>query len=145
MTYGPVDFIALEFQGNNFTGEILTELTDLVGKGIIRIIDLVVILKNQEGTVEVMEMQQLDGGVIAVLDPLDVEVSGILTLGDIEDMAAQIDNETTAALLLIENLWAIRTVEAMERANGRLLMYDRIPRQVIVEALEDIAKIESTE
>jgi uncharacterized membrane protein len=145
MTYGPVDFIALEFQGNNFTGEILTELTDLVGKGIIRIIDLVVILKNQEGTVEVMEMQQLDGGVIAVLDPLDVEVSGILTVGDIEDMAAQIDNETTAALLLIENLWAIRTVEAMERANGRLLMYDRIPRQVIVEALEDIAEIESTE
>ena len=145
MTYGPVDFFALEFPGNNFTGEILADLIDLVEKEIIRIIDLVVILKDQEGAVEVMEMQQLDSSVIAVLDPLNAEVSGILTEGDIEDIANQIENGTSAGLLLIENLWAVQTIEAMERANGRLVMYDRIPHQVIVEALEDIAEIEPTE
>jgi len=145
MTYGPVDFIALEFQGNNFTGEILTELIHLVEKEIIRIIDLVVILKDTDGTIEVMEMQQMDSSVTAVLDPLGAEVSGMLTVADIEDIAEQIDNETTAALLLIENIWASRTVEAMEKANGRLVMYDRIPHQVIVDALEDIAAVESAE
>ena len=120
-------------------------MIDLVEKEIIRIIDLVVILKDKDGAVEVMEMQQLDSSVIAVLDPLDAEASGIITVADIEDIAEQIDNETTAGLLLIENLWAIRTVEAMEKANGRLVMYDRIPHEVIVEALKDIEAVESAE
>jgi uncharacterized membrane protein len=143
MTYGPIDFIALEFPGSEFTGEILRELIDLVERDIIRIIDLVAIRKDGDGAFEVVEMQELDSHVLTVLDPLEAEASGILTVADIEDLAAQLENDTSAALLLIENLWAIRTVEAMERANARLVMYDRIPHQVVVEALEEIAAIES--
>ena len=139
MTYGPIDFFALEFQGNRFRGETLVELIDLVEKEIIRIIDLVVVLKDKDGAVEVLEMQQLDASVLALLDPLGAEVTGILTVADIEDLASQLDNETAAGLMLIENLWAVRTIEALERANGRLVMFERIPHQVVVEALEDLA------
>ena len=88
-------------------------------------------------------MQQLDSSIVAVLGPLNIEASGILTVADIEDIAQQLENDTSAALLLIENLWANRTIEAMERAEGRLVMFDRIPHQVIVEALDDIATMES--
>ncbi len=139
MTYGPIDFIALEFQGNRFRGETLLELIDLVEKEIIRIIDLVVVLKDKDGAVEVLELQQLDPNVLALLDPLGAEATGILTVADIEDLASQLDNETAAGLMLIENLWAVRTIEALERANARLVMFERIPHQVVEDALEDLA------
>lgn len=139
MTYGPIDFIALEFQGNRFRGETLLELIDLVEKEIIRIIDLVVVLKDKDGAVEVLELQQLDANVLALLDPLGAEDTGILTVADIEDLASQLDNETAAGLMLIENLWATRTIEALERANARLVMFERIPHQVVEDALEDLA------
>jgi len=145
MTYGPIDFIALEFPGNQFRGDILHELIDLVEKEIICIIDLVVVRKDADGTVDVLEVQQLDSNALALLDPLNAEVSGILTEADIEDLANQLENDTAAGLMLIENLWAIKTMEAMEKANARLVMYDRIPHQVIVEALDDISTIESAE
>ena len=132
MTYGPIDFIALEFQGNRFRGETLVELIDLVEKEIIRIIDLVVVVKDKDGVVDVMELQQLDAAVLASLEPLDAEDTGILTVKDIEDLASQLDNETAAGLMLIENLWATRTIEALERANARLVTFDRIPHQVVV-------------
>ena len=78
MTYGPIDFIALEFPGNRFKGEILPELFDLVDKGIIRIIDLVVIMKDQ-GEVIVRELRELDAAHIAMFDPLKAEVSQMIT------------------------------------------------------------------
>lgn len=90
-------------------------------------------------------MQQLAPHVLAVLDSLNAEASGILTVGDIEDLANQLQNDSTAARMWIENLWTIRTMEAKEREDARLVMYDRIPHQVIVDALEDIAAVESAE
>lgn len=143
MTYGPIDFFALEFPGSQFKGEILRELIDLVERDIIRIIDLVAVRIDADGVVEVVEMQELDPHALTVLDPLEAEASGLLTAADIEDLASQLENDTTAALLLIENLWAVRTMEAMERADARLVMYDRIPHQVVVEALEEIDALES--
>ena len=86
MTYGPIDFIALEFPGNRFRGEILPELFELVDKGIIRIIDLVVIMKDQ-GEVIVRELRELDAAHIAMFDPLKAEVSQMITRGDIDVIA----------------------------------------------------------
>jgi hypothetical protein len=145
MTYGPIDFIALEFQGNRFRGDILNELLDLVAKNVIRIIDLVVVLKDEDGEVEVLELQQLDPEVLALFDPLEVDVTSLLTEADIADLADQLDYGTTAGLLMIENLWAVRTMEAMIEANGRLLMFERIPHEVVVEALAEIAVIATSE
>ena len=86
MTYGPIDLIALEFPGNRFRGEILPELFELVEKGIIRIIDLVIIMKDQ-GEVIVRELRELDAAHMAMFDPLQADVSQMITDSDIDMIA----------------------------------------------------------
>ena len=140
MTYGPIDLIALEFPGNRFKGEILPEMFDLVEKGIIRIIDLVVIMKDQ-GEVIVRELRELDAAHIDMLNPLKAEVSQMITRADIDMIAEQLAENSTAGLMLIENLWAKKTQQAMLDANGRLVMFERIPHDVVEEALADIAAL----
>ena len=140
MTLGPIDVIALEFPGNRFRGEILPELFELVDKGIIRIIDLVVIMKDQ-GEVIVRELQELDAAHMAMFDPLQVDVSQMITDTDINMIAEQLAENSTAGIMLIENLWAKRTMQAMLDANGRLVMFERIPHDVVEEALADIAAL----
>ena len=144
MTYGPIDLIALEFPGNRFKGEILPELFDLVDRGIIRIIDLVVIMKDQ-GEVIVRELRELDAAHIDMLNPLKAEVSQMITRADIDMIAEQLAENSTAGLMLIENLWAKKTQQAMLDANGRLVMFERIPHDVVEEALADIATLTTTE
>ena len=140
MTYGPIDLIALEFPGNRFRGEILPELFELVEKGIIRIIDLVVIMKDQ-GEVTVRELRELDAAHIAMFDPLQVDVSQLITDADINMIGEQLAENSTAGIMLIENLWAKKTKQAMLDAHGRLVMFERIPHDVVEEALADIAAL----
>jgi len=141
MTLGPIDFLALEFPGNKFDGSILASLLELVQAGVIRIIDLVVIVKGQEGSVIVRELQELDPDTILVLDPLQVEVSSMITRNDIDGFAAVLDDNSAAGLLLIENLWAIKTKQALLDADARVLMFERIPHEVVEENLAEMAGI----
>ena len=122
MTYGPVDFIALEFKTDQLTGESLPALLELVEKQIVRIIDLVIIQKDQAGDYQVLEIEELAPDILAIFDPLDVEISGIIQVEDIEMIAEAMEDNTTAALLLFENLWAIKFGEAVTRASGRTVM-----------------------
>jgi uncharacterized membrane protein len=140
MTLGPIDLIALEFPGNRFKGEILPELFELVEQGIIRIIDLVIIMKDQD-QVTVRELRELDAAHIAMFDPLQADVSQMITDGDINMIAARLAENSTAGIMLIENLWAKKTQQAMLAANGRLVMFERIPHDVVEEALADIAAL----
>jgi uncharacterized membrane protein len=141
MTFGPIDFIALEFPGNRFKGEILPDLFELVDKGIIRIIDLVIITKDQDGQVTVRELRELDPAHIEIFSPLKAEVNQMITESDIAMIAGQLADNSTAGILLIENLWAKKTQQAMMDANGRLVMFERIPHDVVEEALADIAAL----
>lgn len=142
MTYGPIDFLALDFKTDQLKGEILPELLELVKNKIVRVIDLVMIQKYDDGHHEAMEMQQLAPDLLAVLNPLEVEVSGIIQAEDIANVAEAMENGTNAAILLFENLWAVRFGEAVRRANGRLLAHERIPFEVVNEALQAFAKAE---
>jgi hypothetical protein len=141
MALGPIDFLALEFPGNKFDGSILTSLLELVQAGVIRIIDLVVIVKDQDGRVIVRELQELDPDAIRVLDPLDVKVTSMITRNDIDLIAAQLANSSAAGLLLFENLWAIKTKQAMLDADARVVMFERIPHEVVEENLAEMAGI----
>lgn len=143
MTYGPIDFIALEFKTDRLTGESLPALLELVQKEIIRVIDLVIILKDQDGQYQVLEIEELAPDMLAVFDPLEVEISGIIQVEDIEMIAEAMEDNTTAALLLFENLWAIGFGEAVTRASGRMVMYDRIPFEVVNETMELFAQAEA--
>jgi len=142
VTYGPIDFLALDFKTDQLKGEILPELLELVKNKIVRVIDLVMIQKYGDGHHEAMEMQQLAPDLLAVLNPLEVEVSGIIQAEDIANVAEAMENGTNAAILLFENLWAVRFGEAVRRANGRLLAHERIPFEVVNEALQAFAKAE---
>jgi len=143
MSYGPIDFIALEFKTDQLTGESLPALLELVQNQIVRVIDLVIILKDPDGDYQVLEIEELAPDTLAVFDPLDVQISGIIQVEDIEVIAAAMEDNTTAALLLFENLWAIKFGEAVTRASGRMVMYDRIPFEVVNETLEIFAQAES--
>ncbi len=143
MTYGPIDFIAIEFKTDQLTGESLPALLELVENGIIRVIDLVIILKDQDGVYQVLEIEELAPDVLAMFDPLEVEISGIIQVEDIELIAEAMEANTTAALLLFENLWAIKFGEAVTRSSGRMVMYDRIPFEVVNETMEIFALAEA--
>ena len=142
MTYGPIDFFAIEFKTDQLTGETLPELLELVKKEIIRVIDLVIIQK-EDGHVKVLEMEELSPDVMVAFDPVVSEISGIIQVEDIEVIAEAMKDNTTAALLLIENLWAIKFGEAAVRSGGQLVMFDRIPFEVINETLEIFAQAEA--
>ena len=107
MTHGPVDFVAIGFDGNQFKGEMLEALIELVEKEIIRIIDLIIVLKDENGFVAARELQQLDDELMAIFDPLNVHISGMITLEDIELVGEELAPNSTAALMLFENIWAI--------------------------------------
>jgi len=144
MTYGPIDFIALEFEGNKFKGEILASLLELVEQKIVRVIDLVVIMKDEEGEIMVREVQQLDDQLLEIFDPSEVTASGMITEGDIEMVGEALANNTSAGILLFENLWAVKFKEALIEADGRLLMQERIPHEVVLEALVDMANFDES-
>lgn len=145
MSYGPIDFLALEFDSGKLKGEILPELLELVQKEIVRVIDLVIIQKYEDGNYEALEMEQLAPDLLSVFDPLELEISGIIQVEDIEMIAEEMDNNTTAGLLLVENLWAIKFAEAVVRADGRMVMHERIPFEVVNETLEIFAQAEASE
>jgi Family of unknown function (DUF6325) len=141
MTYGPIDFLALEFKGNQFKGEIIPALKELVEKKIVRVVDLVIIMV-QNGKYQTLELQQMDSTMLAIFDPLEVEISGMIQVEDIEMISQELEDNTTAALMMVENLWAIKFGEAVVRANGRMVMHERIPFEVVNEVMEILAKTE---
>ncbi len=143
MTYGPIDFLALVFKTDQLKGEILPELLDLVKNKIVRVIDLVIIQKYEDGHHQAMEMQQLAPDLLAIFDPLEIEISGIIQAEDIAEAAEAMENGTNAALLMFENVWAVRFIDAVLRANGKLLAHERIPAEVVNEVLELFAQAES--
>ena len=145
MTYGPVDFLAIEFQGNHFKGEIMPALLELVNNDTIHIIDLVIVQKDADGNVKMQEMQQHDKSVLALFDPSKAEITGMIQQEDLQMIGEKVEKNTTAAVLLFENLWAIKFKQAVLNANGRLLMQERIPHEVVEEVFESISTVEKDE
>jgi hypothetical protein len=114
-------------------------LLELVNAGTIKLIDLVIVKKDEHGNVTMHELQQSDAGTVKVFDPLKVEVTGMIKKEDLDGVGEKLENNTTAAVMLFENQWAVRFKEAVLNANGRLVMFQRIPHEVVLEALEDFA------
>ena len=93
----------------------------------------------------VLELRELDPAHIEMFNPLKADVNQMITESDIAMIAEQLADNSTAGILLIENLWAKKTQQAMLDANGRLVMFERIPHDVVEEALADIAALAATE
>jgi hypothetical protein len=130
-TIGPVEYLIVNFPGNQFSGEIIPALTNRIDAGIVRIIDLSVIVKDEEGNVVLMEASELTGEVADALVALEGEHDDLFSEADLLMAAEAMPNNSTAAALLFENVWAARFSEAVRNANGEVLLNVRIPHDTV--------------
>jgi hypothetical protein len=133
---GPVDYLVVEFPGSNFNGEILPELAALVDSGTVRVLDLVLIKKQEDGSFEGFEFDDIESGSLGELRELERELADLLSEDDIVAVADALDPGSTAALLVYENSWAAPFAAAVRRSGGQLVANGRIPVQALIGALE---------
>ena len=131
MALGPVELLVIKFPGNEFRGEIAPALRELVENGTIRIIDLLFIKKDADGKVTANELMDLAPDVYAIFDPLVSDIEGLLADDDVQALSGALENNSSAGVLLFENVWATRFRDAVVNANGQLILSERIPRSVI--------------
>jgi Family of unknown function (DUF6325) len=140
---GPVDFVIVEFPAGkaNFTGEIAEELVRLVDAGTIRLIDVLILTKDEDGAIEAMELSDLDD--LGPLEQLEADLAELLAEEDVVNLAAAMEPGSVAGVLVYENLWAAPFASAARRAGGQLIANGRIPIQAIIASLEADAELES--
>ena len=132
---GPVDYIVVEWAGKQPTGEAAPLLLDLVDRGLIRILDLTFIRKDEDGTVAGLEIAEL-GKEIEELKVFEGASSGLLSDDDTAAAAEAIEPGTSAALLVYENTWAAPFASAVRRSGGQLVASGRIPADDFLTALD---------
>jgi len=134
----PVDYMIVAFPGNEFKGEIAPALADLVEKGTIRIIDLAFVAKDADGNIAAFELTEIDPDVRKGFENMGVEVNGLFNEEDLQAAGEELDPNSSAALLVWENLWAKDVAQAIRNAGGELLDFERLPHEV-VQAARDAA------
>ena len=139
MALGPIELLVLKFPGNQFSGEIIPALGELVEDGTVRIVDLLFAVKNNEGDVTVLEFGDLDPDIFGQWDPLVSDVTPMLNEDDARELTASLENNSSAALLLFENTWATRFVDAVSNARGEVVLNERIPRAVVQELTAELS------
>jgi uncharacterized membrane protein len=133
---GPVDYAVIAFPGNQFKGEIAPAIGELVDAGTIRVIDIAFVGKDADGTAVAMELTELDPNVQAGLDRAGIEVGGLFNEDDLMDVAEGLEPDSSAAVLVWENVWARKVSQAMRDAGGELITFERLPHEVVQAARE---------
>jgi Family of unknown function (DUF6325) len=134
---GPVDWIVVEFPGSKFKGEIAPALQDLVERDIVRILDLLIMKKDDDGTLEAFELSDLDDTELGSLRSYETALAMLLSEDDVEAVAAAVEPGSTAAVLVWENTWAAPFGSAVRRAGGQLVASGRIPVQALLAVIEE--------
>jgi uncharacterized membrane protein len=124
---GPVDCLVVSFPGSRFNGDIVPAIQELVDAGTVRILDVVVVHKSDDGEVAVVELNELESDEAAPFAGLDGEVDELLNDDDISELAALVAPGDSAALLLWENTWAAKTAAAIRAAHGEVVLHERLP------------------
>jgi uncharacterized membrane protein len=128
---GPVDYLIVAFPGNEFRGEIAPALADLVEAGTIRIIDLAFVGKDAEGNVAAFELTDIDPEVREGFEKAGVEVNGLFNEDDLAAAGEELEPNSSAALLVWENVWARNVAQAVRDAGGEVLDFERVPHEVV--------------
>jgi hypothetical protein len=133
---GPVDYLVVEFPAgaSNFTGEMAAELLALVNSGTIRVIDVLILTKDADGTVEATELSDI--AELGELQAIEAGLGELLAADDVDHLAAAMDPGSTAGVLIWENLWAAPFASAVRRSGGQLIANGRIPIQAIIASIE---------
>jgi len=133
---GPVDYLVVEFPGSKFNGEIAPTIVDLVDRGIIRVLDLIMITKESDGSFDAIELNDVEDGALGELHRLETEIAELLSADDIENVAAALEPGSTAGVLVYENRWAAPFASAVRHCGGQLVANGRIPIQALIAAFE---------
>ncbi|MDC3402486.1 DUF6325 family protein [bacterium] len=133
---GPIDFVVVEFPASesNFTGEMVEELLKLVEAGLIRVVDVLILVKDADGVVDALELSDVDN--LGPLEALEAELAELLAEDDVVKLAEAMDPGSTAGVLIWENLWAAPFASAVRRSGGQLIADGRIPIQAIIASIE---------
>jgi hypothetical protein len=141
---GPIDYIVLEWPGRQPQGEVAPLILDLVDRGIIRILDVALMAKDEDGTVGALDLGALNGGG-GGFDAFEGASTGLLAQDDLEDAAAALQPNSAAAVLVWENRWAAPVAVAVRKSGGQLIASGRIPIQAILASLDALeAEAEAT-
>ena len=132
---GPIDYILVEWPDRQPNGEVAPHLLDLVERGLIRILDIALIAKDEDGVAAAVEIEDL-GGAAEQLKVFDGASSGLLDDEDLGEAATALEPGTSAALLVYENVWAAPFAAAVRRSGGQLVANGRIPVQAVLAALD---------
>ena len=130
MTLGPLDYLVVGFPGNQFKGEIAPAINEARQKGIIRLVDLVFILKDEAGATVTMELTDMPEDIKNAFSSARGDLAGLLTAEDISSLAQDIPPGNSALIVLYEHTWAIKIKEALINAKGVLITQGRIPQEL---------------
>lgn len=135
---GPVDYIVVEFPADkaDFSGAMIAELSSLIERDLIRVLDLLILKKDLDGTVEGFESHDFGDTNLAELLALETELALLLAADDVEAIGAALEPGSVAAVLIWENVWAAPFGAAARRSGGELVASGRIPIQAIAAAVE---------
>jgi uncharacterized membrane protein len=136
MQLAPVEYVIIEFPGNRFTGEIAPAIADLVARGLVRILDLVFVKKDADGAVTLFEFDELEEAL--EFAAIDGDADGLISVDDVQLLAAALAPESSALFVLWEGLWADELGRAVRAAGGELVAGGRIAHDVVAESLAGI-------
>ena len=138
---GPVDWIVVEFPGSRFRGEILPALQELVERGTVRVLDLLILKKDEDGNLEAFELADLDDSELSCLRSSETELARLLSEDDVQAVDAAVETGTTAAVLVWENRWAVPFASAVRRAGGQLFAGGRIPVEALLAEIDEAEQL----
>ena len=136
MAYGPVQYFVFAFPKNQFKGEIVPALANVVSQGLIRIVDIAFLMKDEAGNVATMEINELDDAEFNAFGEIVEHADGLLSESDLRDLAADIPPNNSAALLVFEHTWAIELAESIRRANGQVVTQGFVPREIVEQVMQ---------
>jgi uncharacterized membrane protein len=136
---GPVEYVVIAFPGNRFKGEIVPALAELVDNDVIGIIDVAFIKKDADGNTTMFEYDTLEDVLAFGFADVDGEAGGVLSDQDLELAAEALEPDSSAALLVWEHRWAARVAQAIREAGGRIVAGERVPDEVVEQAVADLA------
>ena len=135
-TMGPVSYLVVEFPGNKMTGEGLAALVDLVDLGIVRVLDLVFVMRDTDGSITAMELRDIDGDGELDLTVFEGASSGLLDSSDLEQAGSVLEEGASAAILVFENSWAIPFMRGIRNGGAEVVAAGYIPADDLVAALD---------
>ena len=140
MDAGPIDVVMLKFPGNQFKGEIAPALRDLVVRGLVRVVDLLFVYKDVDGSVGSIELAGLGAELAPAFVDLDGQLGGgLLDAEDVEEVASALEPGSSMAVLAVENLWAVPFISAVRDAGGEVVDQARVPSDVVNAVRADVA------